>query len=115
LTVGLIPRSATALAAAGYHSLTGLERATREQLLAIPGIGTAALEVLSQVLGRTPLWPELVWRKRGLPPSAAITFAQEEMTLARLSSSSREELLAMPGVGVRTLQVCELLVGHKLP
>lgn len=137
LTVGLVPQSAKALADAGFGSLPDLANATREQLLAIPGVGLRALEVLEEVLERplprrrkprktqprkaqiTPpqrrVWPEDVWRKRGLPPSAALTFAIERMTLARLSGLSREELLAMTGVGVGTLKACERMIGHTLP
>ena len=114
MTVGLNPRSAKALAAAGYGSLLGLAGALRDQLLAIPGVGAASLAVLDEVLGRTLAWPETVWRKRGVPPSAAITFAQEGMTLERLSSISREELLGMAGAGRETLRICELIVGHRI-
>jgi hypothetical protein len=131
LIVGLVPQSANALADAGFCSLADLADATREQLLAIPGVGPRALTVLEEVLDRplprrgkprkatiTPPqrpWPEDVWRKRGLPPSAALTFAIERMTLARLSGLSRKELLAMTGIGVGALEICELMVGHKLP
>lgn len=130
MTVGLVPQSAKALAAAGFRGLRDLVSATREVLLAIPGVGPRALEVLEDVLGR-PLprrsrprkpsppqgrvWPEDVWRKRGLPPSAAVTFALAGMTLDRLATLSREELLAMTGVGVGALKACELIIGHPLP
>jgi hypothetical protein len=130
LIVGLVPQSAKALAGAGFRSLRDLGATTREQLLAIPGVGPRALEVLEEILGR-PLprrrkprkpsphkgrvWPEDVWRKRGLPQPAAVTFALAGMTLERLATLSREELLAMTGVGVGTLEVCELMLGHTLP
>ncbi|HYU35286.1 MAG TPA: helix-hairpin-helix domain-containing protein [Thermoanaerobaculia bacterium] len=129
LRVGLVPKSARALAEAGYHALADLGGATREQLLAIPGVGTATLKVLEETLGSpipaagkrrasppvTRPWPEMVWRRRGVPPSAAITFAQEGMTLERLSSISREELLDMVGVGPGTIRACELIVGRRIP
>jgi DNA repair protein RadC len=116
------------MVAAGYRSLSSLEGAKREKLLAIPGIGPATLAVLEEVLGRqipsegrrrTPPpaswpWAEMVWRQRGLPPSAAITFAQEEMTLERLGSISREELLGMAGVGPGAIKACELIVGRRI-
>jgi hypothetical protein len=131
LIVGLVPQSAKALAGAGFLSLRDLvATTTREELLAIPGVGPRALEVLEDVLGR-PLprrrkprkpvptkgrvWPEDVWRKRGLPQPAAVTFALAGMTLERLATLSREELLAMTGVGVRAVEVCELMLGHPLP
>jgi DNA repair protein RadC len=128
LTVGLIPKSAKGLAAAGYRSLTDLAGATQENLLAISGVGPAALAMLEAALGR-PIpctrkrrilppdvrpWPDLVWRKRGLPASAAITFDIEGMTLERLRSISREELLALPGVGRETVKACELMIGAPI-
>lgn len=130
MTVGLVPQSAHALAGAGYSSLPDLAEATWEQLRAIPGVGPHALAVLDEVLDRPlprrtrprkaappkgRIWPEDLWRKRGLPPSAALTFALENMTLERLSGLSREDLLALPGVGAGALAVCELMLGRQLP
>ena len=129
LTVGLIPKSAKALVKAGFCSLTDLEGMTREQLLAIRGVGPGALAALEDVVeqplsreheGRRAspaghrVWPEVVWRKRGLPPTAAITVAQVGMTLERLSSISREELLGMPGVWTGAVQACELMLGKEI-
>jgi hypothetical protein len=129
LTVGLLPRSARALAAAGYHALADLRPVTREQLLAIPGIGPAAVAVLEDSLGRpipsqrkrrsaprpTHPWPETVWRRRGLSPWAASTFAREGMTLERLGSLAREDLLGKVGVGPGALAACELILGRPIP
>ena len=130
MIVGLVPQSANALAGAGYCGLLDLANATREQLLAIRGVGPKAVVVLEEILNRplprrgkprkaapTPrrVWPEDVWRKRGLPPSAAVAFAVEGITLERLSTISREELLAIRGVGKGAIEVCELMIGHKLP
>jgi len=128
VTAGLLPRSARALAEAGCLSLADLEGVTREELLAIPGVGASTLEILEELLARPlaregkgrvpprprPLWPEEVWRKRGLPPTAAIAFAQVGMTLERLGDISREELLGMPGVGSHALRICELMIGKEI-
>jgi predicted flap endonuclease-1-like 5' DNA nuclease len=130
VTVGLVPQSAKALAGAGYRSLPDLAAATREQLLAIPGVGPAALAVLEEVLDR-PLprrrkprlpaprkgrvWPEDVWSKRGLPPAAAVTFAMAGMSLERLATATREELLALVGVGPASVRLCELMIGKPIP
>jgi hypothetical protein len=121
-----MPRAALALAGAGFHSLTNLEGVTREELLAISGVGHRTLAVLDQLRGQPlpgksapthfpPPWPDMVWRQRGLPAEAAITFAQMRMTLRRLESMTREELLSLRGVGPGTLQACELILGRQIP
>jgi hypothetical protein len=126
LTAGLIPKAALALVRAGFHSLVDLQKVTRGELLAIPGVGYSSLEVLEQVLGeplpgkpvpshRLPPWPESVWRKRGLHADAAITFAQMGMTIERLKTMTREELLSLRGVGIGSLRTCELIIGRKIP
>src|SRR5215207_891398 len=126
LGAGLMPRTALALSRAGFLSLADLERATIEGLLALPHVGPGTLERLEELLGaplpggrprpkRAPVFSEEVWRQRGLPMAAAITFAQEGMTLARLSSLSRDELLALPFVGAKALDACERILGRKIP
>lgn len=126
LTVGLSPRSARSLVEAGYRSLADLEGVTRDQLLDLRDVGGCTIEILEELLGR-PLgdapaalsesraFPEKVWRRRGVPHEAAITFAIEEMTLERLRSLTREELLALPRVGPATVRACERLLGRKMP
>ncbi len=128
LTAGLVPSTARALSEAGFLSLADLGGMTREQLRAIRGVGLSTLEVIEELLGKPlprerksrstparPDWPEEVWRKRGLPPSAAITFSQVGMSLERLGTISREELLGMFGVGRQAVHVCELLIGKPIP
>lgn len=119
MTVGLIPRSARALADAGLVSLVDLAGLTQTDLRAIPGVGRASLDILGRLLGWPPpaprFLPEEIWRQRGLPPEAAITFGQDGMTLARLKTITREELLALSRVGPATIRACELLLGKPIP
>jgi hypothetical protein len=128
LNTGLQPKPALALARAGYWSLADLEGATWERLCALPGVGPASLEVLEEVLGnplprerkkrKAPppaVWPEHVWRRRGLPSGAAITFVQMKMTVERLKAMNRQELLALEGVGLGTVRACELIIGRAIP
>jgi len=123
---GLSPSPARALAAAGYRSLCDLEGVTRETLLAIPGLGHPSVATIARLFdhplpGRPvprcgpPPYQDTLWRRRGLPTSAAITFAQVNITLRRLAAMTREELLALDGVGPRALQACELLLGRPIP
>jgi hypothetical protein len=126
LGAGLMPRTALALAQAGFLSLADLDRATSERLLDLPHVGPGTLERLEELLGAplpgrrprketAPVFTEEVWRQRGLPMGAAVTFAQEGMTLARLSSMSRDELKALPFVGAKALAACEEILGRKIP
>ena len=140
LNAGFGPKSARALAAAGFLSLADLEGATRDELRAIPGVGRRSLEVIEQMLGRPlprqdeaerpkpkapppklrippprPVQAEEIWRRRGVPPAAAITFAQIGMTMERLKTVTRQSLLGMPGVGTRAIRACELLIGRAIP
>ena len=140
LRAGFGPKSARALAEAGFLSLADLEGATREQLRAIAGVGRTSLELIEQLLGRPlpryeeeetpkpatpspklkippprPLLAEELWRRRGVPPAAAIRFAQAGMTMGRLKTITREELLGMYGVGRSAVRACELLVGREIP
>jgi hypothetical protein len=91
-------------------------------------VGPGSLKLIEELLGQ-PLpregprrtsppvapWPEHLWRKRGLQVEAAITFAQMDMSVARLKTMTREELLSLPGVGMGTLRACELIIGRALP
>lgn len=126
ITAGLKPQSALALARAGFFSLRDLRRAAPEDLRAIPGVGAAALAVLAELLGGEaqpprpvgiprPPFPEELWRLRGLPPQAAITFAQNGLTLERLEAMTREDLLDLRGVGHLALRACERLLGREIP
>jgi helix-hairpin-helix protein len=126
LTAGLVPKAALALAKAGFRSLADLEGVRWADLLAIQGVGRFSLATIEELLGQ-PLpgsptspnlsrpWQEVIWRKRGLQVEAAITFAQEGMTLVRLQSMTREDLLSLRGVGVGTIQACELILGREIP
>jgi len=121
-----MPGAALALVRAGFFSLTDLEGVTRAELLAIPGVGPGTLEVVEHLLGRPlpgkrakiphrPPWPDMIWRQRGISPEAAVTFAQVGMTLERLRSITREELLALFRVGPATVRACDLLIGQAIP
>jgi hypothetical protein len=120
LTAGLAPRAALALARAGFLSLSDLEGRSVSQLLAIPGVGRFSVEILGELLGwprpsESRSFPEGLWRQRGIPPEAAVTFVQVGMTMARLRSITREELLTLFRVGPATVRACELLLGKPIP
>lgn len=120
MTAGLIPRAALALAGAGVRSLADLEGRTRKELLAIPGVGVASVDLLGELLGHPQRpqarpFPEDRWRQRGIPPAAAVTFVLVGMTMERLRSITREELLALARVGPATVRACELLLGSPIP
>lgn len=120
LAATLPPKAAQALAAAGLTTLVDLEGMYRAKLRAIPGLSHASLTILAELLGwpwptgRAPS-PEALWRRRGVPPGAAVTFAQIGMTLRRLQQCTREELRSLPQVGPKALHACELLLGRPIP
>lgn len=129
VTADIQPASALALARAGIRAITDLEGLTRNHLLSIPGVGLQTVEALERILNRPlprssqrpqerhlpPVCAEVLWCQRGIPTEAAITFAQLGLTLDRLRSMSREDLLALHGVGPQTLHACEILLGQKIP
>jgi hypothetical protein len=120
VTVGLSPRCARALADAGLSSLVDLEGKTPADLAAIPGVGPSSRAILTELLDRPLLpgarvLPEDLWRRRGLRADAAVTFALTGITLERLKSMTRSDLLDLERVGPATLRACELLLGREIP
>lgn len=113
---GLYPRAARALSEAGYRSLEGLRRTSREELIALPGLGERALRRLEALLGSPIPSRAVYWIERGLPLRTANVLVREGIrTLEDLGRLTREELLSFGGIGYRSLRQCERLLGRPLP
>jgi len=59
--------------------------------------------------------PASVWRSLGFYRVAAKQFAERGLTLQRLRGMRRRELRAIPGVGQRTLETLERVLGAPIP
>jgi hypothetical protein len=65
-------------------------------------------------LDRVPEAGKLV--EAGLRPTAAVRLARAGYTsLEKLAAATRDELLAIHGVSLGTVEACERLIGHPLP
>lgn len=142
LGLGLRPKPAKELVQAGYLSLADLAGKSRDEVLAIPGLGKGSMRTLEEHLGspfasrkaglgffgesrrrrkratRKPAavrWPGAAyWRDLGLPSKAAKELARAGFgSLDDLRGRSREEMLAIPGMGQSALALCEQRLGLR--
>ncbi len=112
---GIIPCCAARLVKAGVTSTTALAHASREDLLAIRGIDERTLEKCEELLGRPLRSITAYWREKGLPlPFANALLRAGIESVKALAALSREDLLRIPGLGSRGLQLCEELLGRPL-
>jgi hypothetical protein len=114
IEAGISLACAGRLVRAGYTSLEDLGGASREDLLAVGGIGDGTMEKLEGLLGHPLPSPSSFWREKGMPPRVATALAYAGIdSLEALGKLSREELLALrirrPG-----LEQCEALLGRPI-
>jgi hypothetical protein len=112
---GLIPMAATGLVRAGILSLEDLARLSREDLLAIRGVGEESLARCEALLG----WPlpsiKSVWKEAGLALITAHALHRAGIdSLEKLAAQTRESFLAQEGLGEVALRTCEAILGRKL-
>lgn len=93
---GIGPLVKHALDRAGIRSLSDLAKLTREQFLALPGLGKKGLRQCERALGRPLDSPLQGLQMEGLPPFVA-------NQLAAAGVRSVEELAARPDSALRTL------------
>ncbi len=102
------------LVRAGFPSLESLKSASRDELLAIPGIGNVTIWICEQLLGRR--LPSVIgdWQAQGFSSNAAAALAGAGIdsleALARLTEGE------IAGLGLRNpdRQLCETLLGRRL-
>ena len=115
LDLGLPPKAARELARAGFESLDDLQGKSREEMLAIPGMGQAALALCEQRLGiRFPSAVEEL-RERGIPLYVVHGLARAGFdTFEKVSRLTREQYLAQPGLGDGGMRKLEAVLGRRL-
>lgn len=116
LLAGLTPRAAKALAKACILSLADLRERSKEEILALRGLGHAQLRKCERLLGHElPSRPNY-WVSKGLPGLAAASLGRAGLrTIGDLEGMTREQLHFLPGVGEVVLRHCEELLGHAIP
>ena len=115
LTLGLPPRTARVLVAAGYLTAADLAGKSREEILALPAFGMGSLEVVEKCLG-SPLpsrKPEL--EDRGIPTRTSRALGRAGInSMARLGQMTREQFLNTEGLSALALRHCERALGHEI-
>jgi len=112
---GLHPKAARELAQAGYRTLEDLAGRTREDLAAIPGVGTRTLGRLEELLGSLIPSRRGDWAKRGLPPNVSNALDRAGIdSLEKLGRLTREQFLSIDWLGEGSLEACERLLGRRL-
>lgn len=115
LDLGLPPKAAKELARAGFESLDDLRGRSREEMLAIPGMGQAALALCEQRLGlRFPsALQELL--ERGIPLYVVNGLARAGFdSFEKVSRLTREQYLAQPGLGDKGMRKLEAVLARRL-
>jgi hypothetical protein len=111
---GISPACAGKLVRAGYTSLAGLARASREDILSLRGVSTRTLAQLEELLGRPLRSFYSYWKKKGLHPKIAKSLNGAGIeSLEALEKVTRKELRAM-GIGFVGVQQCEELLGRPI-
>jgi Helix-hairpin-helix domain len=111
---GILRAAAAKLVRAGYTSLETLARASREDLLSVPGISTGTIDKLEVLLGHPLRSPTAYWREKGLPATYAIKLGKARIeSVEALGRMSRTEIQAL-GIGNVGVWKCEELLGRSL-
>ncbi len=89
---------------------------SREDLLALWGVGENSLARLETLLGREIPSRAAYWRERGLPGGVARVLVREGIaSIADLGRLTRRQFLSFRGLGAHALRRCEKLLGRRLP
>jgi predicted RecB family nuclease len=112
---GLHPRAARELVKAGIRSVEDLARTTREDLIAVPGVGPTSLAQLERLRGGPLTSPADFWLERGLRPRVAQALIHAGVdSIEKLGRMTREQLFSLPGVAEGSLQAVEAVLGRPL-
>lgn len=114
LKLGLQPKAARGLVAAGFQTVDDLRGKYREEVRAIDGVGEGALETLERHLGsRIPSETDY-WKEQGLARYAPGLLEAGLHSLEDLREVTREQFLSFHNLGERALRACEEVLGRPL-
>lgn len=112
---GLPTKAAKALTQAGFNSLQELRSASLEDLFPIPGIGPVVLRRLEALLGIKIPSRASSWLDKGLSLYIANALVRANVhSMADLAALTRNQFLAIPGLGRYALMQCERKLGLQL-
>ncbi len=102
------------LVRAGFPSLESLAEASRDELLAIPGVGKMTVEICERLLGRR--LPSVIgdWKALGFSGTAAAAFAEAGIDSLEALAKLTEREIASFGLRNPDQQLCETLLGRRL-
>jgi hypothetical protein len=113
--LGLLPRTARSLVKAGIRSVADLAGWSREQLADLPWMGKRSLARLEQLWGSPLPSRKGFWEARGVPPLIRSALLRAGIdSLEKLGTLTREQFLAINGLGKKALRECERLLGRPL-
>lgn len=115
LKQGLQPRMARELAKAGFQTVEDLAGKSREELLAIAGLGEGALAKLERSLGSPIPSQAEYWVKRGLSRNFAGSLVRAGIvSVEELGRLTREQFLDFHNLAEGALYACERVLGRQL-
>lgn len=115
IALGISGRPAGALARAGYRQLDDLKGMSREEVLAIPGLGERTLPLVERLLGC--VFPSTVEEltERGVPRILATALAKAGIdSWEKVERMTREQFGAVRDLGASSLRQLEALLGRRL-
>jgi len=112
---GIPSRAAKALSRAGIGSPEDLRARSREDLLALPGVGEDTLRRLEKILGTEIPSRAAYWLGHALPLYVTHALLRAGIhTIEDLETLTRDQFLALPGLSFQALGRCEKLLGGQL-
>lgn len=113
--LGLPSKAAKELARAGLGSLDDLQGKSREEMLAIPGIGQAALALCEQRLGFRLASHVQELLDHGIPLQVAHGLVRAGFdSFEKVGRLTREQFLAHAGLGEKGMKRLETVLGRQI-
>lgn len=112
---GVPPRAARALIRAGVASLSDLRAKSREDMEALSGVGAKVIAQLEALQGAPLPVRSHYWMELGLPSALSKRLVRAGLyNIADFASLTKENFLAIDGLGEPSLKLCEAAAGRRL-